>query len=172
MHLYHGSNSCFRKFNLRKAKSNYTEGKGIYMVDISNRKVVASYGKYMYTISVADNRVLNLRNKQVIYRLFLCSVGNVRTPSFLKISNQFIEGVLTGQIVIRKGYIEICNLFDAYEDTYIYIKDVNVFFNNIKLRYLTYLDKYDIIRYNDRSLGVVYQSIKPDKLPIINRVKQ
>lgn len=123
MRVYHGSDRNFKKLRIGKSlvrcdSTIDNEGIGIYFS--LDKKVAKSYGKYLYTLEINDDCILDFRSKSVcnwyvnritqdIYRK-----TNVDISEFIDLSN-VSDRMYWGELAIANTCREIYMLLDSTE---------------------------------------------------------
>lgn len=126
MIVYHGSNSNFKQLRISKSlvKHNSTslnEGLGIYFS--LDKKVASSYGKYLYTLELNDNFVLDFRKKQMCrayvnkLRQYIMSNTKVDIGRYINL-NLLVDSLYYGKVAICGTGRETYLLLDSTEEWY------------------------------------------------------
>ena len=178
MNLFHGSSHRFKTFRIgkhlsKRDPSSLMEGLGIYMTDVKNVEVARGYGRYIYKVEVKDSNILNLCNRMTVRRLIRQSMisANINPPE--KVVNEVATGILDGSLSVIRGYKEITDWLDSMLTFYDeYGERSEKIFEVIERTYKQILNKYHVIKYNDRSLGKVYICIHHPEQLIITGVKK
>lgn len=178
MIVYHGSNSRFETLRISKSlvkseASELNEGIGIYFSTF--KSVACSYGKYMYTLEINDNCLLDFRKKPVI-RKYLKGIENeIYKTEKIYISryvdlNALVEYIYQGNIAISGICREIELLLDSNESWY------NCTPAQIE-RVYDILRKYDkkhqigyLFNYNIAGIGIL-RKVGPEIVSIVKREK-
>lgn len=165
MILLHGSNRKFNEFKVGKeySKSDFLmEGLGIYMTE--NQEVASSYGRYMYNVFVNENDIFDATDMKSLKNLFFKLGKGINIPleQFINIDDLII-GIQEGDYSITGAGKEICDLLDSNESFYgIYqdriTYDEDCMLSEIVRKYKELLKP--VIKYKDKSLGIVYIGIK------------
>lgn len=173
--VYHGSDRHFK--NLRISKdlvrspfSELTEGMGIYFS--TNKYVASSYGRYVYTLQVNDNCLMDFRKEDNIY-IYLKNIEDViykaekifisRYVDF----NVILEYIYYGNLAICSICREIALALDSNENWY--LEDVNKI-NRVQNILRQYDKKHQIgylFNYNIDGIGVL-RKVGKDIVRIIN----
>lgn len=179
MIVYHGSNSRFDTLRISKTlvKHNSTllnEGLGIYFS--LDRSVAESYGKYLYTLEVNDDKLFDMRLTRVvqsrikwIIKEILKSTG-IDISYYIEIKN-LAKYVVDGRIAIDNICHEIYLLLDSQEGWYMNNNNTEI---NKVYRKLNQLNKVKVpaylFNYNIKGVGVI-KVVTPDIVKIISREK-
>lgn len=126
MIVYHGSNSRFETLRISKSlvksdASALNEGMGIYFSTF--KSVACSYGKYVYTLEINDDCLIDFRKKPII-RKYLKGIENeIYKTEKIYISryvdlNSLVEYIYQGNIAISGICREIELLLDSNEYWY------------------------------------------------------
>ena len=129
MIVYHGSNSNFSKLRvsprLTRSSSGYlSEGYGIYFS--LNRDIAKQYGKYLYTLSINDNLVIDFRKisncRKFLYKLlnYIKRDCNVDLVKYIKAPNVdvIINLMHNGKLGINSLGRELNDILNANCDFY------------------------------------------------------
>lgn len=175
MIVYHGSNSRFKQLRIAKnlVKSNSSllnEGMGIYFS--LDKSVAYSYGKYLYTLELNDEYVIDFR-KLTACKQYIANVCNyIKDKEGIYINRYFdalsiADYIHYGNVAIYQTCNEIKLMLDSCEAWY------NLDTNKIN-KVLKLLDKYDkehltayLFNYNIKNIGII-KKINPDIVRIMN----
>lgn len=126
MIAYHGSSHNFRtlrlcpKYTGQSTREN--EGVGIYFS--TNRSVAESYGKYIYTLEINDDVLLDFRKKTVARKYVNTMLADVRKKTQVPVQNyldvtSLADYIVNGRVFIANlGKREISLLLDSTEHWY------------------------------------------------------
>lgn len=179
MKLYHGSNRLFKEFKISKELKNFgedvlAEGIGIYMTE--NKNVASSYGAYIYEIEVDEKNIFDATSEEEIINIIrkVSNLVDFDIENMIDIYD-LCEGIKEGDLSVTELYKEINDLLDSKEELYINYADrvedyENGLFGQIEKAYLNLLPS--IIKYNDKSLGVVYICKKDENKIIIKNIEK
>lgn len=177
MILLHGSNRIFDQFKIGKEYSGkgyntLMEGLGVYMTE--NINIASKYGKYLYRVFVNEEDIFDATKKKNIVALINALGMKVDIPLYDYIDIEGLAlGIRDGQYSITDCGQEICNCLDSVEEFYQMYQDKITYEDDCLLERIK--DEFKellkpIIKYNDKSLGVVYIGIKKlNILKIINK---
>lgn len=127
MVVYHGSNHRFRSLRIEKSlvecRSTMTnEGLGIYFS--KNKEVAKSYGRYVYTIDIPDEVVIDFTDRATCKRYYKDLIKTIDEKNHIKLEEYIsydIEKILIdrmylgGQCLFSLGR-EIYNILDSNEN--------------------------------------------------------
>lgn len=179
MIVYHGSNSCFQKLRIHKdlVKSSGTllnEGMGIYFS--LDKEVCKSYGKYLYTLEINNNSLIDFRSKAECRKYILQIAKVVNSMTKIDILNYFnaqgvIDYLYLGNTAISGAGREIQLLLDSNENWYCkntesQIEKVYKILDNFDKKYL---NAY-LFNYNIKDVGVI-KKVDPNVVRILRREK-
>lgn len=112
MIAYHGSTHNFRTLRLCPKYTGQStwenEGVGIYFS--KNRSVAESYGKYIYTLEINDDALLDFRKKTTAKKYVKTMLTNVRKKTKVPVQNYLDASSLADYIA--NGRVFIANLGD------------------------------------------------------------
>lgn len=126
MIAYHGSTHNFRtlrlcpKYTGQSTREN--EGVGIYFS--TNRSVAESYGKYIYTLDINDDALLDFRKKAEAKKYVNTILADVRKKTKIPVQNyldvsSIADYIVNGRVFIANlGEREISLLLDSTERWY------------------------------------------------------
>lgn len=175
MIVYHGSNSRFHNFkisnSLCKNESTKTnEGIGIYFS--TDRAVAESYGKYLYTVEIDDEYLVDFRKKENCKRYVSSIVKEIYQKTKIRINeyidtNKLADSLYLGGIGINGTCREIYLLLDSNEKFYsLSNPKVNTIYRILKTYDRHHLQAY-LFNYHIKNIGVI-KKIDDNLVKIIN----
>lgn len=179
MIVYHGSIHNFRTLRLcPKYTQQYTrenEGVGIYFS--TNRSVAEFYGKYIYTLEINDDALLDLRKKTNAKKYVSAMLANVRKKTKIPVQKYLDVPLLADDIV--NGRVFIMNLGDRTMSLFL---DSNERWYSDKITETQRQNVYRAIRQEDKKLKAymfqyhiknigVIKDVSPEVVKIIGKEK-
>lgn len=178
MIVYHGSNSNFKTLRISKSLVNCTntldnEGLGIYFS--TNMKIAESYGKYIYTLEINDNYMLDFRNSDVCDWYLGQVIRYIQKKAKINILNYI--SLKNTSTMLRNGAIavagigrEIYLLLDSEERWYNEVSKTSI---QRVYSMLKALDKKSMVKaymftYHIPSIGVI-KDVSPNIVKIVNK---
>lgn len=177
MIVYHGSHHRFTKLRISKSLVNTestlrNEGCGIYIT--TDKEVALSYGKYLYTLYLNDDAILDFRKKPVcdayLHTLIKTIRESMQIPidEFLDLSN-LSKQIQHCNLSISGIGSEISQLLDNNETFYM------MYSEHRRERLYAMLRTYDkkhlkayFFPYHIQNIGVI-KDISPDVVQILSR---
>lgn len=182
MIVYHGSNSNFKHLRIAKNLVQYhstmeNEGMGIYFS--TDKSVAASYGKYIYTLEIADDSICDFTKEDTCQRYVDQLVKDVYNKFSVDITD-YIQSLLDstkerlylGGLTISELGREIHMCLDSTEQWYVDgISDCK------REKIYHYLDCYDkkhlkayLFNYHIKGIGVL-KTVDDDVVKIVDKQK-
>lgn len=149
MIVYHGSIHNFRTLRLcpqyTQQYSRENEGVGIYFS--TNRSVAEFYGKYIYTLEINDDALLDLRKKTDAKKYVNAMLADVRKKTKVPVRKYLDVSLLADDIV--NGRVVIMNLGDRTMSLYL---DSNERWYSDKITETQRQNVYRALRQEDKKL--------------------
>ena len=177
MLVYHGSDSNFKKLRVgkslvKKGSTMSNEGCGIYF--FTKKEMAKSYGKYVYTIEINDNYLLDFKSKTVCrkylnnIRMDIREKFNVDIANYIKLEDVAMNMKLGGLCIFQTGrelYMLLDSEYRWYQDmSNTKIERVYSFLRNYDKRHL----KVYTFNYHIPNIGVI-KDVSEDVARIVKK---
>lgn len=177
MIVYHGSNSNFKKLRISpklcKHSSTVTnEGYGIYISTTPD--VALTYGKYIYTLEINDDYVIDYRKKTECRKLinqivlYIKKECNVNINPYLKNSlERTIDNLYLGGLGISSICNELTLVLDSLSEWYETVPNYKIekVYRKLKNYNKTHMKVY-LFNYHIKNIGII-RDISDDVVKII-----
>lgn len=176
MLVYHGSNSNFKQLRISKSLVKHdstldNEGLGIYFT--TDYDVARSYGRYVYTLEINNDCIVDFRNINVC-KLYLSkivldvrSLSGIDLPSYCnlkEVAQRLNYGGLSVQGVAR----ELSLILDSNENWYRLPSNTRQKVVSVLNRYKKPQVKVYMFNYNIKNCGVI-KDVSSDVVKIVNK---
>lgn len=180
MIVYHGSDSNFKKLRIAKSLVKHestfeNEGIGIYYS--TDKEIARSYGKYLYTLEIHDDKYTNFKKRKECEKYVLNMMKEVQAKCNVNLNQylsadmitQTIDRMYLGGLAISGVGKELCLLLDSTCDWYLNlsVSKTEQVYRVLRNYGKSHLAAYDF-NYHIRNIGII-KNVDPDIVKIVDK---
>ena len=177
MLVYHGSNSNFKTLRISKTlvkhrSTELNEGLGIYFS--TDYDIAASYGKYIYSLSINDSKIWDFRDRNTVNKYMKQCIDTVRKRCNVDISCYIVLEDIAQRL--NYGGIGVAflgrEIWLNLENTELFYKGLSSKKRNSVMTVLRHIDSHlpDVymFNYSIKNVGII-KNVSPEVVQIVNK---